>query len=245
MVGDQVPECSPVTLDTENIRQGQRRAALVGRGHFGSGYITALGFFAVEEIAFKVNDFRGLQSVCACGHILFRDQCCGTEEGRHGAPGVRCHIDQAARRGRTVGQWRRVEMNADGADVMGEDFAQLVIRDLADIGSLSAQRSDTGNRVGGRASRRFLARLHLGVERAGPILIDQGHRVLGDPFGGEKCIGCGRENVDNGIANGKHVKTGIGHRGHPFRLVSGAGLNAAPLQNKACRHAGVRLASLP
>ena len=49
------------------------------------------------------------------------------------ASGVTKH--QAARGGRALGRGRRVEGDAERADVMGEDAAQLVVADLADEGA--------------------------------------------------------------------------------------------------------------
>ena len=96
---------------------------------------------------------------------------------------------------------------------MAIDFAQLVIRNLADEGSLQAQHRRAGQRVGGRAARDFLGRPHLGVEIDRPFGIDQPHRPRRQILVLQELVRDGGENVDDGVADGDHVVLGVGHVG--------------------------------
>ena len=96
---------------------------------------------------------------------------------------VRCASGVTKIRQRAVGSppssRRRVVGHADGANVVAEHIAQLVVGDLADVRRATAERGDAGNRVAGGAARLFDARPHDGVEPFGRLRIDERHASLG------------------------------------------------------------------
>src|SRR3546814_14161154 len=56
-----------------------------------------------------------------------------------------------------------LEGDPDRPQVVGEDGAQLIVADLADIGSPAAQRGDARDGVGGRPAGHLDPRSHLGI----------------------------------------------------------------------------------
>ena len=68
-----------------------------------------------------------------CGVDVVRGEVlAGAEIGVHGALAVRRHQDEAARGRRPVGRGRHVEVDADRAQIVAEEPAELVVLDLAD-----------------------------------------------------------------------------------------------------------------
>ena len=135
------------------------------------------------------------------------------EQRVHGALAVgRDQNERARGAGHAVGLLHRriAEGDARRLDVVGEDAAEIVVRDLADEGRLAAERGDADHRIGGRAAGDFDARAHAGVERRDARLIDQAHAALGAAVLGQIGIVAAADDVDNGIADGDDVDVG-GH----------------------------------
>src|SRR5690606_18537968 len=137
-------------VDDEGVGQGDGDLAPGGVGGGGGGLEGGAGRGRVEQIAFQIDDGRGADDggVDVGGRQLVG----GAEEGAHGALAVGGDVDHA-HAGGAVGQRPGGEMDADGVDVVGEDPAQLVVGDLADIGRASAEAADPGHGVAGRAAR--------------------------------------------------------------------------------------------
>ena len=135
----------------------------------------------------------------------------GAQIGQHGALGVRRDQNQAIGRGRAVFGRGRIEMHAQGPDVVGEDAPEGIVLDLAGEGAFGAQARHHGDGVGGGPAGAFHGRAGLVIDRRGLGLVDQGHRTLGQALAfQEGVIGLG-QNIDNGVADADNVETGIGH----------------------------------
>ena len=61
-------------------------------------------------------------------------------------------VDHRHRGGLAVQQRRGVEVGADGAHVVGEDLAELVVGDLDQEGAAAAERGEARDGVGGRTA---------------------------------------------------------------------------------------------
>ena len=58
----------------------------------------------------------------------------------------------------------------------------------------------------GRAARAFDRRPHFRVERLGALGVDQGHRALGEAFGGEKPLVGMRDDIDDRVADADDIE---------------------------------------
>ncbi len=96
-------------------------------------------------------------------------------------------------------------MDADGADVVGEHLAQLVVAGFADEGRAPAEAGDAGDAVGRRTARGLPALGHGLVEGVGPAVVDQGHAALGQILLGDEVVAGRRDHVDDGVADGGDV----------------------------------------
>ena len=115
--------------------------------------------------------------------------------------------------GCALAQGLAVELDADGADVVAEHAAELVVADLADIGALAAQRGDAGHGVAGGTARHLDPRTHPAVQLFRPVGIDQGHGAFFQAVGfNERIVGMG-DHVDDGVADTDNVEGGLGHAG--------------------------------
>ena len=74
------------------------------------------------------------------------------EEGVHGALAVRRHEDEAARGRLAVVGRRRIVGDAERADIVAEDAAELVCRHPADEAAFRPERGKSGDGVGGGPS---------------------------------------------------------------------------------------------
>ena len=81
--------------------------------------------------------------------------------------GVRSDKDQAPARRRRSGKRRRVEAYAEGVHVVNENFAELVVRDLADEADAEPERRRAGHAIRRRAAADLPRRSHGGIERVG------------------------------------------------------------------------------
>uniref|UniRef100_A0A0N4ZIW8 LigA n=1 Tax=Parastrongyloides trichosuri TaxID=131310 RepID=A0A0N4ZIW8_PARTI len=132
-------------MDDEAVRQGDGDLAARGMGGGGGGLEGGAGRGRVEQIAFQIDD--GAVADHARVDVGRGQLVGGAQEGAHGALAVRRDVDQAAAGAealaRAVFQYRGVEVDADGADVVAENLAQRVFRHLADIGGAPAERRRT------------------------------------------------------------------------------------------------------
>ncbi len=207
---DEAQQGVAMAVDHEGVRQGQgdqtprgpRKASGLGEG--------AARLVRIEQIAFQIGDNGPLDQGGV--HVRGLQQVGSAEEGRHSALAVGGHIDQAACGGRAADQGRHAIGHAGGADVMGEHLAQSVVRHFADIGRAAAQAGHARHRIGRRAARGLDARRHTAVQPLGLVLVDQHHAALGQTFVGQKVLGAGGDDVDNGVADGGDVvKCGHGN----------------------------------
>src|SRR5262249_40232251 len=84
----------------------------------------------------------------------------GAREGRDRGG----EVDQRAAGGRPATELHGVVVDADGAGVVDEDFAELVGRHLPDVGGAAAQAGDTGHGVAGRSAGGLDPRGHARVQ---------------------------------------------------------------------------------
>ena len=205
----QLEEFRPVAKDAEGIGQGERHGAAGLMGDVGRLEEGLLCRRRIPEIAFQIGH--------ACARhrsrvdIGRREVLRRAEIGVHGALAIRRHQDEAARRGRPVIRGRGGVGDAGGADVMGEDAAQLVVAHLADEARAAAQRGDADHGVGGRTAGNLHAGAHVAIDRPGARLVDERHAALRHGVPVEKgFLGTG-DHVDDGIAEADHIELLGGH----------------------------------
>jgi hypothetical protein len=97
-------------------------------------------------------------------------------------------------------------MNALGADIMGEDLAELVFGNLTEIGSLAAEIRDPGRRIAGASAGGFQSRAHARIEKLGALGVYEVHRGFGDVVFDQKLIVATGDNVDDSIADGQYIE---------------------------------------
>jgi hypothetical protein len=101
----------------------------------------------IPEIAFEIDDLRRRDHIGI--DIGRRQVLAGAEVGVHRALAIRRHQDHRTRCGSPVFEGGRRELHADRPDIMPEDVAKVVIRDLADEGRALAERGHAGRRIAG------------------------------------------------------------------------------------------------
>ena len=208
---DQLAEIVAVARDDESVGQGEgdlAARALRGGNRLAHG---RAGLFRIPQVAFEIEHGR-------IGNGPFverfgRQELRGTEVGVHRALAIGADEDQATRRRRLALARGGGESDAAGADVVGEDLAQLVVRDLADEGAVGAQRGEARQRVRRRAARDFPRRAHRIVELTRTVGIDERHAAAHQAEFGDQLVGAGRHDIDDGIADGDHVDGRLGHAG--------------------------------
>ena len=102
-------------------------------------------------------------------------------------------------------------MHADGADVVTEDAAQMVVRDLAEIGRPPAEAGHARRRVGRASAGSLDRRAHRRIKMLGAVRVDQVHRALDDVLRDEEILLRLRDDVDDGVADRQHVETRFTH----------------------------------
>src|SRR5262249_51045233 len=117
----------------------------------------------------------------------------------------------------TVGSGRRRERDAGGADVVGEDAAELVVLDLADEGRAGAEAGHPDGRVGGRTARDLHRRTHRVVDHVRALLVDKLHASLAHALADQEIIFRLRQHVDDCIADAENIETGCGHGNSVWR----------------------------
>jgi hypothetical protein len=101
---------------------------------------------------------------------------------------------------------------------VGIDLAELVVRHLADEAGAAAEHRDARRGVAGRAAADLAARAHLAVKPRRLLRVDQPHRALVEPLGGEEGVVGGGDDVDDGVADAEDVEASVGHGGRTFVL---------------------------
>ena len=105
----------------------------------------------------------------------------------------------------------RVVIDPRGANVVREDFAELIVGDLADERALRAERGEAGERVRRRAARNLARRAHRVVEFLRPVGVDQRHPPVVETQLLDQLVFARGHHVDDGVADRDHVITGFGH----------------------------------
>ena len=192
-----------MAVDAEGIGQSE--------GNLGAGLLRkprrllegVLGLVAVEQIALEIDDARRLdeRGIDVGGSEMHAR----AEKRVHGALAVRRHEDEAARGGLAVVGRRGVVGDAERADVVAEDAAELVGGDPADEAAFRPERGKAGDGVGSRASGALDGRAHGLIEPAGFAGRDQAHEALGEVVLGEKGVVTAGDDVDDGVADAHHV----------------------------------------
>ena len=110
---------------------------------------------------------------------------------------------------------------------MREHVAELVLRDLADVGGLAAERGDAGDRVRGRSARGLDAGAHDRVQPIGRGGVDEVHRALGQAVLLQEGIVRLRQDVHDGVADTGDIKLCVLHqdprKGRQATELGGAG----------------------
>ncbi|MNX91055.1 hypothetical protein D3C86_1231230 [compost metagenome] len=179
-------------------------------GAFADG---VLGARRVPQVTLEVGDFRIRHHILF--HIFRTEIDAGTEIGVHRSLAVFGHEDHGAG-GRREGAFRfRFEIDTLGADIVLEDFSELVFRHLAEIGGLTAEIRHACRRVASAAAGGFKSRPHKRIKQFGAFRVDEVHRTFGNGIVVEKAIIAAGDNVDDGIADSQYVE--FRHRPYPFR----------------------------
>ena len=113
--------------------------------------------------------------------------------------------------GSAAGLGRGQELDAERADVVGEDLAELVVGDLADEAGAAAQRRDPGHRVGRRAAARLARLAHLRVEPGRALGVEHLHRALDQALLDQERVVGGGDHVHHRVADREHVQAGLSH----------------------------------
>ncbi len=111
-------------------------------------------------------------------------------------------------------------MNALGADVVGEDFAELIFCDIAEIGSLAAEVRHARRRVAGAAAGSFERRSHARIQEFGALGIDEVHRRLGDLVINEELVVAPGNDIHDGVADCQNIES-CHEMGSPEFVISG------------------------
>ena len=90
-------------------------------------------------------------------------------------------------------------------------MAELVIRDLADERSRSAQGGDPDDCVCDGPARNLHCRAHVVVEAFDCVGIDKLHGALGGAVALQECVVATSDDVDDGVADSNDVVAKFGH----------------------------------
>ena len=173
-VADELHERTLVPLDAERIRQRQRdgRAVRTGDVYRLAGERRSL--FDVPDIALEQHDF-GLSDRAVCD-IGKPELGAGAQVGVHRALSVFGNQHKTASgRGAVLGPWQ-ADIDAKRLHVVVENSTELVVVDLADIGSCTAEVGKTSDRVGDRPAGHLGRRTNRIVDLVGSTLVDEIHR---------------------------------------------------------------------
>ena len=248
-VVDHGAEIVAVAVDHEAFAGGEGNLAPGAAGHVDRAAHRLARFLGVPQITFEIEDRAAGDQVLVqrgCRQELAR-----AEEGVHRPLAIGRHEDQAAPGRRLVAERRRVEIDACGAHVVGEDFAQLVVAHLADEGALQAEQRCARQRVRRRSAGDFARLAHRVVQPRRALGIDQRHSAAIEAKLGNEFVGAAGDDVDHGVADGDDVVTGFGHgiscrlgrRNRPPKQIGGSGARRDWRRDR--RHRPAMQASLP
>ena len=206
-IRDQLAEGVAVAVDAEGIGQRDGDAPAPAVAGFDGLVEGGDGGRAVKAVAFKVKPVGGGADI---GVDILRPQrlryaeigvhrplAIGGDQN-HTAPGF---VRLVPRRQRGfIG-------DAEGADVMGEDRAELVVLHLAEIGGLRAQHRGARDGVGGGPAGGLGRRAHDAVKLHRPVGVDELHDALFDTVLGQERVLAMGQDVDKGVAHSDHVIT--------------------------------------
>ena len=209
VAADEIQELRAVPLHAERIRECQCNLALGSLGDLGRLAEGRLGLRAVEQIALQVDDLRRRDELRV--DLALVELRADTEERVHRPLAVRRDEDQRAGCGLAAGGGLRLEGHACRSDVVREDAAELVVRDLADERRLAAERGDACHRIGGGPARDLDRRPHRFVERRDGIAVDEPHVPLGGAMLGQKGVVAAPDDIDDRIPDPDDVVGGVGH----------------------------------
>ncbi len=209
---DQIQELGAVAIDAERVRKGKGGGALMLVGVMRRQHEGLLGLHRIPQEAFHIGN-RGPTDLVRTD-VLLGQLMAGTKVGVHGPLAIFRQENHGAGGQCAVLQPRGRVVDADVVEVVLEDVAQKVVGHLADEGRPAAERGHAGCGIGCAAARDLLPRQrHLGIEFFRPIGVDQVHDSLGHAFALDEAGLYGRDDIDNGIADGQHVEAGLGHGG--------------------------------
>lgn len=207
---DEANEVGAMAIDAEWIRQAEGDApagAMSDSGRFLEGF---LRLWSIPQVAFEVGHLGAGNQVRV--DVFRPDLCAGAEKGLQGAMGVGRDQNEAASGGWAGAGGKSVENDSKRADVVAEDRAELIVRDLADETAFAAEGGERGNRVGCGAAGYLDARSHPGIKRLGRFGFDQRHGSLVETvLVKERVVGMG-QHIDNGIADANHLTALRRHR---------------------------------
>ncbi len=181
-------------------------------GAFANG---VLGARRVPQITFEIGNFRIRH------HILFdvfrTEIHAGAEIGVHRAFAILGDENH-----RTGGRRKRAfrfgfEINALRADVVLEDFSELIFGHLAKISGLAAEIRHACGGVTRTSAGCLQSRSHQRIKQFGPLRVDEVHRTLGNGIVVQELIIAAGNDVDDGIADSQYVE----FRHGPIRLAVG------------------------
>ena len=178
-------------------------------GEMGGEHEGLLGLRRIPQEAFHIGNRRAADLLLA--DIGGGQLVAGAEIGVHGPLAMRRHQDHRAGCRRPVSQPLHLVVDAQASEVGFEDVAQIVGCDLADKSGATAERGNARCGIGGAAAGdAALIGWHAVVEGGRAFRVDEMHDALGQPFAFEKAFLDRRDHIDDGIADGQNVKTGIG-----------------------------------
>ena len=169
----------------------------------------------VEEIAFQVDDLRGLDGVVVevgFGEFRSRAKVC-----IHSALAIRRDEDQAASGGAFAVAFAAMKRHADRPDVVGEDARKLIAAHLARKPRPPSKRGDAGAGVRRRAAGCFDGRSHFLIKGGGFLGRGQAHGALHKRELGEQRFLARGDDIDQRMADSEDLKS-FGHGGAGFRF---------------------------
>ena len=226
VVLDQVEEGGAVPLHAERVGEGERHLAsrlVRDRGRGAEGLLRLGG---IEEVTLEVEDPAARDQ--ARVHVRRPEPHRRSEEGAHGALGVRGHQDEAASGGGPAGGPRGVVADAGRPQVVAEDLPELIVAHLADVVRAASEGGHSHHGVGRRAARHLDPGAHGLVERAGPGLVHQVHRPLHETLPRDLVLVGLAQHVDQGVADADHVQLGLSHGGAPAAWAGSSDRGAGP-----------------
>ncbi|KNA03684.1 hypothetical protein SOVF_206750 [Spinacia oleracea] len=209
----QVEKFLAVTADAETVGQRHGNFAAIFMRNAGAFANGVLGARRIPQVTFEIGDLGLRHDVV---FDVFRAKIDASAKiGVHRTLAVFGDEDHRTGGRRKRAFRLRFEIDALRADIVLEDFSELVFGDLAEIGGLAAEIRNARGRVAGTSARGFESRPHQRIKQLGPFRIDEVHRAFGNGIVVEKAIIAARDDVDDGIADSQYVE--FRHRPYPVR----------------------------